>query len=84
MSAIAWCYIPLLEKKRQLEVRYVCLEAVIDQSNFMDQPLYRINDKSMSKNKIVNSSSKKAVSPIESNCIKFHLKTYSLIQMLPV
>jgi len=55
MSAIAWCYIPLLKKKRQLEVRYVYLEAVIDQSNFMDQPLYRINDKSMSKNKIVNS-----------------------------
>lgn len=58
MSAMVWCSIPFFKKERkkiQLEVRHIFQSAVIDQRNVVDQPLYRIKDKSMSKNNIVNS-----------------------------
>lgn len=43
----------LKRKKIQLEIRYIS-QATIDQRNFMNQTIYRIND-DMSKNKIENS-----------------------------
>lgn len=58
MSAMVWCSIPFFKKERkkiQPEVRHIFQSAVIDQRNVVDQPLYRIKDKSMSKNNIVNS-----------------------------